>query len=136
MFLGKCAQSKGEGGTFWDAKEPGHFWYAFVVLVPECLFVFENVVFVFEICVLVVKDRSVSVIYSFTFGTSSNSGILRPGSTKCRLCLRKSFLSQKAVCISRFRWPLCATNSRALRAEYCIVGTPHNTAVYSLDETV
>jgi len=76
-----------------------------VILVVECRFVSENVVFVSEICVLVVEERSVFGIYSFTFGTPLNSGILRPGSRKCRFCLKKPFLSQKAVCISRFRWP-------------------------------
>jgi len=92
-----------------------------VVLVSECRFVSENVVFVSEICILVVEERSALGIYSFTFGTPLNSAILRSDSTKCRFCLRKPFQSQKAVCISRFRWLLCATISRALRAEYCIV---------------
>jgi len=68
-----------------------------VVLVFECRFVSENVVFVSEFCVLVVEESSDLEIYSFTFGTPLNSGILRSDSRKCRLCLRQPFLSQKAV---------------------------------------
>jgi len=37
------------------------------VLVSKCCFVSENVVFVSEICILVVEERSVLEIYSFTF---------------------------------------------------------------------
>jgi len=65
----------------------------------------------------------------FHFRNAINSGILRSGSRECRFCLRQPFLSQEAVCILRFRWPLCATISRALRAEYCIVGILHNAAI-------
>jgi len=100
-----------------------------VVLVSECRFVFETVVFVSEFCVFVVEEHSVLRIYSFTFETPLNSGILRSGSTKWRFCLRKPFLAQKVVCIVRFRWPLCTTISWALRAEYCIVDIPRNTSV-------
>jgi len=46
-----------------------------VVLVSECRFVSENVVFISEICVLVVDDSSNMGIYSFTFGTPLNSGV-------------------------------------------------------------
>jgi len=98
------------------------------VLVSECRFISENVVFVSEICVLVV-NRSVLGIYSFTFGTPLNSEILRYGSIECRFCLRKPFLSHIAVRISIFRWPLCATIRRAIRAEYCILDILHNTAI-------
>jgi len=100
-----------------------------VVLVSECGFLSENVVFVSEICVLVVEKGSVLGIYSFTFATPLNSGILQSGSRKYRFCLRKTFVSQNAVCISRFRWPLRATMSGALQVEYCIVDIPHNTAI-------
>ena len=61
-----------------------------VALVSECRFVFENVIFVSEICVLVVEQRWLLRIYSSTFATMLNSGILPSGSTKCGL-------SQKAV---------------------------------------
>jgi len=88
-----------------------------------------NVVLVYECCVLVVEERSFLGIYSLTFGTPLNSGILRSRCRKCRFCLRMPFLSQKVVCIARVRWPLCATISRALRAENCIVGIRHNTAI-------
>jgi len=47
-----------------------------VVLVSECHFVSENAVFVSEICILVVEERSILGIWSFTFGTLLNSGIL------------------------------------------------------------
>jgi len=72
-----------------------------VVLVSECHF--------FQKCRFRLQNlhfgcgRAFSLeIYSFTFGTLLNSGILRSGSTKCRFWLRKLFLSQKMVCMSRF----------------------------------
>jgi len=46
-----------------------------VVLVSECRFVSKNVVFVSEVCVLVVEDSSDIGICSFTFGTPLNSGV-------------------------------------------------------------
>jgi len=46
-----------------------------VVLVSKCRFVAENVVFISEICVLVVDDSSNMGIYIFTFGTPLNSGV-------------------------------------------------------------
>jgi len=80
-----------------------------VVLASECLFVSENVVFDSEICILV---RSLLGIYSFTFGTPINSGILRSGSAKCRFCIRNP--CQKAVV---FR-DLCGASSRILYCEH------------------
>jgi len=67
------------------------------VLVSECPFIFENVVFVSEICVLVVEQRSVLGIYSFIFGTQLNSGILRSRSTKCRFGLKDVSISENGL---------------------------------------
>ena len=55
-----------------------------VVLVLECRFVSEKVVFVYEICIVVVEERSVSGTYSFTFGTPLNCAFLSSVSTKGR----------------------------------------------------
>jgi len=51
-------------------------WTCNVVLVSECRFVSENVVFVSEICVFAVEDRSDMGIYSFTLGTPLNSSVV------------------------------------------------------------
>jgi len=61
-------------------------------------------------------------IYSFTFTTPLNFGIFA-------ICFQK-ISSQKVVSIIESglyfdSWPLY-TISRALRAEYCLVGIPHN----------
>jgi len=99
---------------------------------PNADFVSENV-FLSDrpICVLVVEERSVLGIYSFTFGTPLSSGILRSGSTKCRFYPRKPFYIRKRFvfrdlggrCVPVHRKPI------ALRAEYCIVGIQHNTSI-------
>jgi len=102
-----------------------------VVLVSQCCFVSENVVFVLKFCVLIVEERSVLEIW-FHFQNAVKLRNFAIWFQKCRFCFRKPFLSRKVVCISRFRWPLCATISRALRAEYCIVGIPHHTVIYKL----
>jgi len=52
-------------------------------LISECHFVSEKDVFVSQIFVSVVDERPVLGIYSFTFGTPLNCGILRTGLSVC-----------------------------------------------------
>jgi len=95
------------------------------------LFFSENVVFVLEFCVLIVEDRSILGSYSFTFGTLLNSGVLRSGFRKCRFCLRRPFARfyLRKRFVFRDLGGRCVPPSRAIRAEYCIVGIPHDTAM-------